>query len=201
KGYLESKKDPKGDLVRAILFYEDLLRDKKSAKEDKEIALKFLVHMIGDVHQPLHVGTKNDMGANKVWVKWFDESTNLHKLWDEGLIEFQKLSYTEYVSFIDKIGESQQRDWNKTSLLDWVEESRIISDKLHEGLRVYKKHRLSYTYNYEYLELLNERLKQAGVRLAFFLNNIFDGRKNVDSDKIRETLGSEPNYGLPGRSK
>lgn len=204
KGYWDSKKDPKGDIIRAIVFYEDVLRDKKSSINDKKIALKFIVHLIGDIHQPLHVCIKNDICSNKVVIKWFDEKTNLHRLWDENLIDFQKLSYTEYASFIGKRNRTLQKDWEKSSILDWLEESRLLSGKIYEGIKEEEgknRYYLSYRYNYDNIAVLNERISKAGVRLAFFLNSIFDGRKNVDSDIIREKLGTEPNYGLPGGQK
>jgi len=198
--YWTSKKDPKGDIVKAIIYYEDVLRDKKSSKQDKKIALKFLIHLVGDIHQPLHIGRQEDLGGNKIFVKWFSEETNLHRVWDESLIAFQKLSYTEYTNFIDHISYAEARAWEKSSVIDWVNESMEKREKIYSGLideKNKKIHRLSYEYNYENIELLNGCLKRAGVRLARFLNNIFEGKKNIDSDVIREKLGNKPRYDLP----
>ena len=68
--------------------------------EEKQIALKFLVHLIGDLHQPLHVGKKSDRGGNKIKVKWFGEETNLHQVWDSKMIQLQELSYIEYSDYL-----------------------------------------------------------------------------------------------------
>ena len=77
-----------------------MLIDNSATNVKKQNALKFLVHFIGDIHQPLHVGNGKDYGANNVKVKWFNEPTNLHKIWDEKLIDYQNLSYTEYARFL-----------------------------------------------------------------------------------------------------
>ena len=73
----------KGQAVEKVFDFTKTLKDKKSTKEDKIIALKFLVHLIGDLHQPLHVGNGKDRGGNDVKVKWFGEATNLHNVWDK----------------------------------------------------------------------------------------------------------------------
>ncbi|MEI6080162.1 MAG: S1/P1 nuclease [bacterium] len=197
--YWTAEKDPEGDAVRAIIYYEDVLRDKKASKEDKGVALKIIIHVIGDIHQPLHVGTF-DLSGNKRGVSWFGVKTNLHKVWDESLIDFQKLSYTEYVKFIDHIEASEAASWKKSSVIDWANESAKIRDSIYlgledeEGNRIYN---LSYKYNYSNIDTVNSRLRQAGVRLATFLNNIFENKKNVDADMIRAKLDSKPKYGMP----
>ena len=198
--YWTSKKEPKGDAVRAIIYYEDVLRDKKSSKQDKNTALKFLIHLIGDIHQPLHVGRQDDVGGNKIFVKWFAEETNLHRVWDESLIAFQKLSYTEYTNFIDHINNKEARTWENSSVIGWVNEGMKNREKIYSGLvdeSGKKMYRLSYEYNFDNIEMLNGCLKRAGVRLAYFLNNIFEGKKNIDADLIREKLGNKPRYDLP----
>ena len=72
------------------------LKNKQLPLDKKQMYLRLLIHIAGDIHQPLHVGQFEDLGGNRIRLQWFSESTNLHSLWDEKLIEFQKLSYTEY---------------------------------------------------------------------------------------------------------
>ena len=84
------KKDKhSGQAVEKINEFINVLKNKKSKKEDKQIALKFLVHLIGDLHQPMHVGNGKDRGGNDIKLKWFNESTNLHSIWDSDLIDFK----------------------------------------------------------------------------------------------------------------
>ncbi|HFS68232.1 MAG TPA: S1/P1 Nuclease, partial [Flavobacteriia bacterium] len=76
--YETSKKNPKGDLVTGIQSCIAILKDKNSSKQDKNFYLKILVHLIGDLHQPLHVGHAEDKGGNTIQVQWFGKGTNLH---------------------------------------------------------------------------------------------------------------------------
>ena len=103
------------------------MKDKKSTKEDKIIALKFLVHLIGDLHQPLHVGNGKDRGGNDIKVKWFGEATNLHNVWDEKLINLQELSYTEYSNYLLlNIDYSLIREWQGANILEFINESKNL---------------------------------------------------------------------------
>ena len=85
--------------------------------------LRLLIHIVGDVHQPLHVGRKGDRGGNDIKVTWFGESSNLHKIWDEGLIDNQQLSYTEYVNAINFTTPQQRAEWQKDPFEKWFYES------------------------------------------------------------------------------
>ena len=94
---------------------------------------------MGDIHQPLHAGKKKDLGGNLIRVKWFDERTNLHKVWDDGLIDSQKLSYTEYISFIYK-PTPEMTKWKRrpswTVLMKtWTLEKRYIVTLINTRLK------------------------------------------------------------------
>src|ERR1041385_7662986 len=98
KSYLE--KDTTTDIYTKTNFLIKELRSKRLPMEKKRMDLKLLIHFIGDIHQPLHVGRHTDLGGNKIKVLWFSTSTNLHAVWDDQLINFQQLSYTEYTNAI-----------------------------------------------------------------------------------------------------
>lgn len=177
--YWTLSKDPKGDIVRAIVRYENVLRDSKTSQKDKKEALRFIIHLVGDIHQPLHAGLSGDKGGNDIKVKWFGKKTNLHRVWDEDLIESQKLSYTEYVGFIANILGSEAGTWQKSSVIDWLNESIKYRKQIYAGLvgdDGKDDRNLGYEYRYKNTGLVDQRLRQAGVRLAFFLNNIFEGK-------------------------
>jgi len=80
-------RDPNGDVLEAIGRFTAVLRDGQATRPAKQEALRFLVHFVGDVHQPLHVGRRDDRGGNTVKVTLFGEETNLHSVWDTGLVE------------------------------------------------------------------------------------------------------------------
>jgi len=159
-----------GLAVEKVTDFIATLKDKQSKKEEKQIALKFLVHLIGDLHQPLHVGNGDDRGGNSVRLKWFNESTNLHSIWDTKLIEFQKLSYSEYADYLilDE-DRGKVRKWQSDNVMVYINESRDLRKQCYD----YSGDNLKWDYFYNNKELLEKRLLQAGVRLSGELNRIF----------------------------
>lgn len=164
-----TQRNPAGDVLEALQRFEGVLRDPEATPAAKAEALRFLVHFVGDIHQPLHVGRRDDLGGNRIEVVWFKEPTNLHSVWDSGLIENEKLSFTEFVSFIDHPTLEEKKTWQASTYAEWARESRELRD------RVYKigDGKLGYAYAYENMPVIKRRLLQAGVRLAGLLNTVF----------------------------
>jgi hypothetical protein len=166
------KKLPGKNLYTQIPAMLAQLKDKSLPVEQRRIALSFLVHLIGDLHQPLHVGRDEDQGGNKIVVYWFGEKTNLHSVWDTYFIESQQYSYTEYARLLDIAGPAQVQAWQSSSLEDWFYESHALSDTIYAASPSESK--LSYKYNYQFQRILNEQLLKGGVRLAALLNKAFE---------------------------
>ena len=159
-----------GKAVEKVNEFIEILSDKKTSKENKQIALKFLVHLVGDLHQPLHVGNGKDRGGNSVKVKWFGESTNLHSVWDSKLIDFQKLSYSEYSKYLLLVEDRGKiRQWQGDSVLNYIAESKNLRDQCYE----FSDENLKWEYFYAHKDLLELRLLQGGIRLSGELNRIF----------------------------
>lgn len=148
------------------------LKNKQLPLEKKQFYLRLLIHIAGDIHQPLHVGRAEDLGGNKVKVFWFNESTNLHALWDDKLIEFQKLSYTEYTKNINHADKKQRRIWQQQPMTEWLFESYQLADKVYASVKQ-PDQKLSYRYNFDFVGMMNQQLLKGGVRLAGVLNDIF----------------------------
>jgi hypothetical protein len=148
------------------------LKNKQLPLDKKQMYLRLLIHIAGDIHQPLHVGQLEDQGGNRIRIQWFGESTNLHSLWDDKLIEFQKLSYTEYVAWINHTNKAQRRQWQKQSMNEWFFESYQLAGKIYNSV-TQPEPKLSFRYNFDYIEMLNSQLLKGGVRLAGLLNSIF----------------------------
>jgi hypothetical protein len=140
--------------------------------DKKRMYLRLLIHFVGDIHQPLHVGRKLDLGANRVRVQWFSTATNLHAVWDESLVNFQQLSYTEYIRAINFTTLNQRLAWQKQPISEWIIESYQITEKLYSEIKEANQ-RLGYDYNFAHIQTVNERLLKGGVRLAGILNEIF----------------------------
>ena len=134
------------------------------------MAVRMLVHLIGDIHQPLHVGNGKDRGGNDFKVNWFNEESNLHKIWDSEIINYQDLSYTEYADWVD-----QDIFWveslNDKSVIEWALESKKI--RVNGLYPDTNNLNLSYDYNFQHIETLNSQLLKAGFRLAMVLNKIY----------------------------
>jgi len=165
------QKDTVADLFTKTNFLIRELKNKQLSMDKKRMYLKLLIHFVGDIHQPFHVGRQEDLGGNKIKLTWFSTPTNLHAIWDEQLINFQQLSYTEYAMAINHITAKQRLAWQKQPISEWIIESNQIAGRLYAQVTADQK--LSYRYNYDNIQILNERLLKAGVRLAGLLNELF----------------------------
>jgi hypothetical protein len=159
-----------GDVLKALSDFENKLRDKTITKEEKWQALAFYIHFVGDIHQPLHVGRRDDRGGNDIVVKWFGNQTKLHAVWDSKLIENQKLSYTEYAEFLNNQTVDTIHEWQNTVYLDWAKESKANRASVYD---LPEDKDLGYAYAYKNTPILNEQISKAGIRLAGMLNKIF----------------------------
>ena len=84
-----------------IKTLSEQIKNKNTSDKDRKIALMFLIHIVGDMAQPMHTGRAGDLGGNKIDVIYFGKKTNLHSVWDSDLIDSQKYSYTEFAKLID----------------------------------------------------------------------------------------------------
>ncbi len=166
------KADTSTNVYTRINFLVAELKKKQLPAEKKRLYLRLLIHFIGDVHQPLHAGRREDLGGNRIKVTWFNNATNLHAVWDESLVNFQQLSYTEYTAAINFTTLQQRLAWQKQPLAEWIAESYSIAEGLYADITK-PDQRLGYEYNFKYIETVNDRLLKGGVRLAGLLNSIF----------------------------
>jgi hypothetical protein len=162
-------RDEKGDILEAMERFEKVLRDPQADRQAKEEALKFLVHFVGDVHQPLHVGRRGDRGGNSVTILWFREASNLHSVWDGGMIDSTKLSFSELAEFVDHPTPEEVAAWQRATYADWIQESFDARTQVYDTGNC----DLGYDYIFKNMPLVERRLLQAGVRLAGLLNSIF----------------------------
>ena len=156
-----------------IHFLSNELKNKNLPHDKQVMYLRLLIHFVEDLHQPLHVGRPDDQGGNKVKVTWMSTPTNLHSLWDSQLINFQQLSYTEYAAALNFTTKTQRREWNKESIADWLWNSYQLAETIYGDIKE-PEQKLSYDYNFKYIEILNGQLLKGGVHLAALLNEIFD---------------------------
>lgn len=166
------QKLPGENLYTQIKAMAAQLKDRSLTDEKRQIALRFLIHFVGDLHQPLHVGREADQGGNKISVTWFDKPTNLHSVWDNSLVEMQQYSYTEYAGVLDIASDEQVAAWQNSSLEDWFYDSYVLANKVYASVPADGK--LGYKYNYFFQKDLDLQLLKGGVRLAKMLNDALE---------------------------
>ena len=175
----ESNYDPERDckdgncVIEAIERFKATLADKTEENSLRVQALKFLVHFIGDLHQPLHCADNNDRGGNDVKVKFFGESSNLHKVWDSGIIKHTGWTETGYLRKLNKeISADDIAEYKKGSTVDWALESHQLAVDVAYGKKP-DDNNLGDAYYIDAKPVVDKQLSRAGIRLAAVLNEIF----------------------------
>jgi hypothetical protein len=155
-----------GDALTALENFQKILVRRDATMKDRQMALRFIIHLVGDLHQPLHVGKGTDKGGNEVQVTFFGRQTNLHSVWDTELVEQEQLSFTEYSErLIRHMTNEDIIAWSDPQPRDWIAESAEIRDQIYPT-----DPKLSYDYVYRWKPTVERRLQQGGVRLAAYLN-------------------------------
>jgi hypothetical protein len=169
QSYEQSEKNPKGDVIATIERIILALKSKKLSSIQEAEHLKMLVHLVGDIHQPLHVGRGEDRGGNSIKIMWFRSESNLHRVWDSEMIEEKGLSYTELATWIGSPDAITLAAWGKAGVRDWAMESVSYRTQVYD----YGNGKIGYEYSYKYFNIVKLRLQQSGVRLAAVLNEIY----------------------------
>lgn len=176
-------------VVAAIDKYAGVLRDPKSTRVQRIEALKFLVHFVGDVHQPLHVSYEDDKGGNFVKVTWMGDATwNFHAVWDSALI--QRKMNGDRQAMIKEIEQgitgANLRKWRESlNPTAWANESLGITRSLYRKLPANRE--LDSAYFNGNIGTVENQLAAAGVRVAALLNDIFSPTPASPSPQPVET--------------
>ncbi|HET6893731.1 MAG TPA: S1/P1 nuclease [Pyrinomonadaceae bacterium] len=168
KGYDQSSQCPQDNcLIEKIRSYRDIVKDPKETAARRAEALKYILHLVGDLHQPFHCIDRN---GNNVRVTFDKRPTNLHKVWDMDIIEKANLTAETYARQIDDNEGVQQKSYNiaRGTLVDWALESHGIARTAYVD-----RGELGDTYYRDHKEVVERQLYRAGVRLANILNDIF----------------------------
>lgn len=171
-GRVEWEKKPSGpmkDIIEKIReFWGKLLSRSYENQQSEAEALRWLIHLVADLHQPLHVGRSEDQGGNKKLVKYFGKDTNLHSVWDDHLLEGLELSFRDLhmeAAFFCKAEPLQGLD----SVYDWADESKELLDQVYDV----GNSELEYMYVFRSAPILKQRICQAGERLGLVIQSIY----------------------------
>ena len=173
KTYETMSLNHRGDVVTALNEQIAKLQAGGLSHTDEALALKMVVHLVGDVHQPMHLGHLSDLGGNRWSVTYFGRERNLHGIWDTDLVESaHKWSYTEWQQQIDSMPtEESAKELDKTPD-DWARETYNLATWVYastpEGTKI------SYDYVATAAVVIEQQLLFGGLRLAETLNSIYD---------------------------
>lgn len=171
--YEDMPANPAGDAVLAVKQQVEKLSDPATGKAEAALALKILIHVTGDMHQPMHMGHATDLGGNRVKLKYFNRDKNLHGIWDSDLLESaHRWSYTEWQQQLDRLNEADEALVVQGSVDDWARETLEIARRCYDffqpGINV------SYNQIAYWAPTIEQQLLRGGLRLAHLLNGIYD---------------------------
>jgi len=173
EGYDQARDCPERDcMVEALKWFLSNLGDKNAPTIIKRMALRYVAHLVGDMHQPLHAGRAKDRGGTEIKVSYREQTTNLHFFWDTDLVEMEPGSPAEVAERLGAAVTKEDRlRWQRGGPVQWTDESLTLARS-----RAYSVGQ-SVELSNEYVEMarpvVRTRLVQAGIRLAWLLNSVF----------------------------
>ena len=189
KTYQTMKKNEKGDVVTALTTITEKLKtfypDNLYSIEADDI--KMIIHMVGDMHCPMHAGRLSDLGGNRMKVRWFGRNTNLHSTWDSKMIDSARTwSYSEWCEHLDILDPEHVQMYWSGSFEEWFVETVGMAAQVYEYVENLGEENpnLSYQFVYDFSPMLEDRLVVGGIRLAYVLNSIFDPEANLTFSEL-----------------
>jgi len=162
-----------GDVITALNREIAILQNPKQSAGERELALKMIIHLVGDMHQPLHLGHQSDRGGNNWKVKFFNGDTNLHTVWDSRLVESgHKWSYSEWVEQLDRKPFVRESVFTPSDIEKWAKESYGVCTEVYN--KTPQGTKISYDYIADWTPTVEQQLLKGGLRLSEVLNYIFD---------------------------
>lgn len=208
------EKRKEGGVVAAILMAEQTLQSNTAAPIQKQMALKFLVHFIGDLHQPMHTGRDTDAGGNAIKMPWFGRDSNLHSVWDTGML------LTGHADLFN--GQPANADYgvlysrwllqkyrgvfppaaSAGNLQAWLNESMVVRVRAYDN----RMQSNQTAYQNDNLPFFDQRVYFAGLRVAETLNRIFMNQPMSQADvqltaQVEQIAGMLPTFITLGQRK
>lgn len=181
--YENAPLNPKGDVVTAIREQIAILSNPVSSRSQKVLALKILIHVVGDMHQPMHMGHLSDLGGNKCKLRFFGRDTNLHSIWDGAIMNSgHSWSYSEWQQQLDRLDEDQQAAETAGNVDEWAAQTHEIAVRVYDYFPDNAK--VSYNEVAKWTPVIETQLLRGGLRLARILNAIYDPESTDEPGKF-----------------
>ena len=175
--YETMPKNENGDVITGLNFLTKELKENYAELTDSMRVeyVKMIVHMVGDLHCPMHAGRLSDRGGNNFKLKWFGQNTSLHSLWDSKIIESARSwSYSEWRDHLDTVNKKYKKQVMQGTYEEWFTATVSNAALLYEYQESLVDDRMNgYEYVYKFSPMLEEQLLLGGLRLAYVLNSIF----------------------------
>jgi hypothetical protein len=174
-GLSEAKRRAAGDILSALARFQVELADESLPAQQRLEAFYFVVHFVADLHQPLHVGRRSDLGGNKVDIRVNGRNSNLHSYLDRHVLDGVLRSPVGYAGRLAARNRLFVTRWQATGPSVWAVESQAFRREVYDFGQPKHKGRyiLSPAYQVRALEITEFRMAQAGIRLAGVLNEIW----------------------------
>jgi len=166
KTYVEDKKP---NIINRLQLAIYNLKNKLGDYQTKHFNLKVLIHLIGDLHQPLHIAYAADRGGNDTKVKYFERESNLHKVWDDQIIKSAKIDFDMCMKLSKTLPAFKAEKYEESMVLNWAMESRLLLENVYDV----KDNYISHAYLNRNAILIELQLLKAGRRLAGLLNALY----------------------------
>ncbi len=167
-----AKRSDEGDLLSALESLERTLRDESASGEERSVALKIYIHLVGDLHQPMHLGREVDEGGAEIPVIYFTDSTSLHAAWDYFVpMGVREWSYTEWREQIDVASEEEMARIVSGDYATWIDQIHELTRQIYRDTPI--DTRIFYDYMEKYNPIVEQQFLYGGLRLAHLLNEIF----------------------------
>ena len=172
KTYETMDKPASGDVITAIDNLTSKLKAGNLSPEEEKTSLMMLIHLVGDMHCPMHAGRRTDRGGNNVPVKFFNSPRKLHGIWDSDLVESShKWGFIDWEHQINRATKEQKKEIVAGTTLDWFNETHAIAEQVYKDTPADTV--VSYDYIAKYSPVIEQQLMKGGVRLAAILNEIY----------------------------
>lgn len=161
-----------GDCVVArIAHFRQILADPIRSREERREALKFLVHFVADLHQPLHCATRDDKGGNLTMVSFYGTTMNLHQVWDSALIaRLTDDPHALAMRLQGRLSAYARKKWQSSTVEDWANEAHRVARLVSYGeLPAEQRPELDDNYLDKARPVVERQLQRAGIRLAHLL--------------------------------